>query len=694
MSVRARLEHWLTHTPLRQQLQVTASVIALVVGTISLTVLIMGGYLSARETLRNELRVQTQIIAANSSAAAAFADEAVAAEVLAAMKSSPDVMQVKLQLSGGRMLAQYQATDQAGGPAKASSIWSEAVVLTEPVAYRGETFGQLILTGDFSRLNRGLFLYFSAATVAMFLAVAALHYAFKLSMAFLMQPISQLTGLMRRVTSEGNYQLRSGIAVHNEIGDIARNFDQMLQQIEQRDSVLAQELEERRRTEAKLEHLVRHDTLTGLYNRHAFLQAMAEMERESGARLQLGLLLLDVDHFKLVNDSLGHHAGDRLLIEIATRLRSLQSNDVDVFRLGGDEFAVLMRGNNGPESARQLADSITAAMNAPFSILSQELFTSLSVGIALCPEHATEMEPLLNCADLALYEAKGLGRDRWALFTPALKAGLDRRLRLETELHRALERDELFLMYEPQIALTDGRLVGVEALVRWQHPEHGVMNPADFIPMSEEGSLIIKLGEWVLRRACADGLAIRRAKGGQDLRLAVNLSPRQLADAAVTVTVSRVLNETGFPPAALELEVTESVMIEKLDLVTERMNAIAALGVSFALDDFGVGASSLSYLRRLPLSKIKIDRSFVRELPQNEDDAAVAAAITTLGHRLGIPVLAEGVETPAQLDCLRSLGCTLGQGFLFAQPARLESFIARMNDDGHTATFAQCSNQG
>lgn len=685
MRLRRYFKVWLARTSLRKQLEFTATVIALLVGGLSVIALVYGEYRSGRAALLSDLRIQGEIISANSSAAAAFEDAELADEVLAALRSSRDIIHARLVLTDGRTLAEYSA--EAAEESASASIWAQHIEISETVSYRGQGYGRLVMTGDFSRLNRRLAFFMMAAAGVLLLSVLLLGAAFKSAMTVLMQPVSELTGLMHKVSAEGNYSLRSELDARNELGDIANSFNQMLEQIENRDTALARELEERRLTEIRLAYLANHDPLTGLGNRNAFMNLVTLTGPGStGEALPLCLLLLDVDHFKLVNDSLGHHAGDSLLVEIASRLKIFQDKNVAVFRLGGDEFAIVLSGHGDPLSAQRLADRVTVAMSTPFRILEQELFTSFSVGIALCPEHAHSMELLLNYADLALYESKNLGRDRWSLFSPHLKARINRRLRLEADLRRALEHDEFFLVYEPQVILSSGVPVGVEALVRWRHPELGLMSPADFIPLAEESGLIIKLGEWVLRRACLEGAAIGSQFASTPWRLAVNLSARQLADPAIVSTVARVLTESGFPADCLELEVTESIMIEKLDLVSERMRAIAALGVAFAMDDFGVGASSLSYLRRLPLAKIKIDRSFVRELPQNEDDAAVAAAIIALGQRIGIPVLAEGIETAAQLSCLQSMGCNLAQGYLFSRPKPLNEFIAYLSAlSGHAA---------
>ncbi|TGD94682.1 putative bifunctional diguanylate cyclase/phosphodiesterase [Methylobacterium nonmethylotrophicum] len=416
---------------------------------------------------------------------------------------------------------------------------------------------------------------------------------------------------------------------------------------------------EQRRAERRIAHMAHHDALTGLPNRVLFHRRLAEAVATGRP---VGLLCLDLDHFKLVNDTLGHPAGDALLRQVAERLRACLPADGLVARLGGDEFAVL---SALPSPALiGLADAIVAALGRPFALPDhQDVTVGASIGIALAPEHGEDPDVLLRKADTALYAAKAGGRRTRRLFEPAMDAALQGRRALERDLREAIAAEALEVHYQPLVATGSLAVTGCEALLRWRHPERGFVSPATFIPVAEETGLIAAVGEWVLARACREAAGW---PGG--VRVAVNLSPAQFRTPDLVGTVARALAESGLHPARLELEITEQVMLEETTANLAVLHQLRALGVRIAIDDFGTGYASLSYLRVFPFDKIKIDRSFTAALGREATAVAIVQAVIGLGASLGMTTVAEGVETEAQLAALRRSGCGEVQGFLFSRP--------------------------
>lgn len=438
-----------------------------------------------------------------------------------------------------------------------------------------------------------------------------------------------------------------------------------------------------KQTEARLERLAHYDPLTELPNRLLF-QSRMEHALESAHRQgeQVALLLIDLDRFKDVNDSLGHPAGDELLQKVVERVRKRVRDEDTLARLGGDEFVVLLERLANEQDAGRVAQEIIDTLVQSFRLSSgAEVFISASIGISLYPDHGRTPSDLTQHADAALYLAKGQGRHTYRYYTEALTRASQERLSLEARLRRALERDELLVYYQPQLEIASGRIVGAEALVRWLDPEEGIIMPDRFIHIAEESGLIIPLGEYVLRAATLQAKAWTDA-GFTPLRVAVNFSPRQFAHSDLVGQILDILQETGFDPRYLELELTESALMSEGGDAAGLLNQLKTMGVRLAIDDFGTGYSSLSYLRHFPLDTLKIDKSFVRDIPIHQDDMEIATAIIQLAHILGFTVLAEGVETEAQLAFLRDQGCDLYQGYLFSKPLSATEFseLRRLND--------------
>jgi diguanylate cyclase (GGDEF)-like protein/PAS domain S-box-containing protein len=436
----------------------------------------------------------------------------------------------------------------------------------------------------------------------------------------------------------------------------------------------------RRQTEETVRSLAYLDPLTGLPNRLLFQDRVHQaIERGRRNRQMLAVMLVDLDRFKLVNDSLGLEKGDQMLRLVAERLsRALRRSDT-VARLGGDEFMVLLSTTTSAEATARVAQKILDALQPAFSLNGHEVTGGASIGIAVFPDDGDDPDTLIKNADAALSQAKEQGRNHFKFYTNDMNARAFGQLMLETQLRRALEREELTVHYQPLVDLSLGRMVGVEALLRWAQPDLGMVSPAEFIPVAEESGLIVPIGEWVLRRACADVRAWHRM-GFDGLRLAVNLSGRQFQDRNLAGAIARALSDTGFPAGALELELTESVIMRDAAESAGRLRELTALGISLAVDDFGTGYSSLSYLRSFPIRSLKIDRSFVRDVDRDPNGAAIVQAIIALGRSLGLNVVAEGVETRAQMETLQRYGCHEMQGFLFSRPVPAADLLVLLRD--------------
>jgi diguanylate cyclase (GGDEF)-like protein/PAS domain S-box-containing protein len=432
--------------------------------------------------------------------------------------------------------------------------------------------------------------------------------------------------------------------------------------------VTLRDITARKAVEDQIRYHATHDVLTGLPNRALFDDRLATALRHS-ARHQdmIAVLFLDLDRFKIINDTLGHTIGDTLLVALSRRLRDTVRAEDTVARMGGDEFIFILRGLKSAEDAVKPAQKILDAIRPPFHVGGHELHVTASIGISLHPADGPGPDQLLKCADLALYRAKERGRDRIQLYNPALNVRVFEQMVLEGRLRRAIEQCQFVLLYQPQIELDSGELVGFEALLRWRHPELGLVPPDEFVPLAEESGLIEPLGLWVLRTACLQHRAWREARL-PPVRLAVNMSARQFQRNGLEERIREVLAETAMDPSRLELELTESVLMQEGDQTASLLANLSELGIGLALDDFGTGYSSLSYLKRFPITRVKIDRSFVRDIATSEGDAAVARAVIAMAHGLGVDVVAEGIETLDQLAVLRRYDCDEGQGYLLGRP--------------------------
>ncbi|VAW98122.1 diguanylate cyclase/phosphodiesterase (GGDEF & EAL domains) with PAS/PAC sensor(s), partial [hydrothermal vent metagenome] len=439
-------------------------------------------------------------------------------------------------------------------------------------------------------------------------------------------------------------------------------------QVASRTKELQSEVNEKRLVQRRLNSLAYYDSLTKLPNRVSFLESLNKIiSHAQRNNTKIAVLFIDIDRFKTVNDSLGHDAGDRLIIEIAKRLQACLRNEDIISRFGGDEFIALLDDINNLDNIQHVTQRMLNSLNAPINIDEAEIYSSVCIGIALYPDDDAKGKNILKYADAAMYHAKEQGGNNYQFYNEKLTQRVQNRLSLETRMQHALERDEFKLYYQPIFNLKTQQIMGVEALIRWQDPEQGIITPDEFIPIAEETGLIVPIGEWVIEEACKQ-VHEWRSLGYQKLLLAVNISSRQFDNNKLYTTVTSAIKNSGINSQQLELEITERMFLNISKNVRETLNKLTAEGVNLSIDDFGTGYSSLSYLKKLPINTLKIDRSFITGIPTDKDDIQIASTIVTMAHGLNLDVVAEGIETKEQLDYLKILKCQRGQGYYLSRP--------------------------
>jgi diguanylate cyclase (GGDEF)-like protein len=543
---------------------------------------------------------------------------------------------------------------------------------TFSVSRRMKTTGWLVLAGvptqeAFASIAALRWQVYLAAFLLSVLVAFALYQIVRRQWA----PIDSAGARIRRMTEGREPFAPLPIERKDEIGSLLDDFNELILW--------------RKKAERQMEYLAHHDTLTGLPNRvlvqDRFVQAKSRADRDG---TKLALLFLDLDGFKTINDSLGHGVGDALLRQIAERLGGCVRDSDTISRLGGDEFLVLLSGIASADDTGPVLLKVLERLHEPVRVEARELSTSVSIGVSIYPDDGRDFDTLLKKADMAMYRAKDAGRNTYRYFDEQMNVEAVEQLALRSDLRHALERSEFVLHYQPQIELATGRVVGAEALVRWNHPERGMVMPMRFIPAAEESGLIIPLGAWVMHEACRQAAAWRRA-GLPPLVMAVNLSAVQFRRGDVEQTVLAVLEAAGLPPEWLELELTESILIHESEGALATVRRLKQQGVRFSIDDFGTGYSSLSYLKRFEIDKLKIDRSFVRDLAVDPDDAAIVRAIIQMARSLGLSTIAEGVETDEMLSRLRAFGCDEAQGYYFARPMPVQDFERYLHEQNARA---------
>jgi diguanylate cyclase (GGDEF)-like protein len=658
---------------------------------------------SSETALVHDLTSLAEVVGANSTAALSFEDSRAADEILGTLRVRRSVVKACLYTSTGRLFAAYHRPDAADDPAPQMPgfdgvrVEGGHVRLFQGIFHNGERVGTVYLKADLSELQSRLRRYALAVLALMGVgAVAALLLAMRFQ-AVITRPILALHDAAQTVSQGRVFTVRVTSSGKDEIGGLTEAFNEMLAHIQARDSALQdaqRQLEQRvqqllqevadrkqaqaalRDSEEQLRHQAFHDALTGLPNRALMNDRLAVALAHAHRNLsRLAVMFLDIDRFKLINDSLGHTTGDELLRLVSVRLsKALREGDT-LARLGGDEFILLLPGLGEDAAAAKVARKVLTALRQPFHLDGRELFVSASIGISLYPLDGSDAETLVKNADVAMYRAKEQGRDNYQLYRAELHVRALKRMTLESQLRAAVGRDEFRLYYQPIVDLASGTIVAAEALVRWQHPERGLVLPAEFVSVAEDTGLILPIGAWVLKTACVEAQSWVR-RGLPPVRISINLSARQFQQDDFVRQISTILAETGLDPSRLELEITESVAMDNADHTVSVLRRMQDLGVRLTIDDFGTGYSSLSYLKRFPLHALKIDRSFVQDIASDPRNAAVAQAIVALGHGLDIDVIAEGVETEEQRSLLQAQGCQALQGYLFSRPLPPERFGA------------------
>jgi diguanylate cyclase (GGDEF)-like protein len=503
-----------------------------------------------------------------------------------------------------------------------------------------------------------LYLVGAAVTVLLLLVVALSRIVLK--------PLERVTRHAVAVGEGTDLMARLNIPGQDEIARLAREFDRMVERVA---------------------YLAYHDGLTGLPNRTMFSKLLGHSISEAHRHgRRLAVAFLDLDHFKQINDTLGHEAGDDLLQQVASRLKGCVRDSDTVARLGGDEFVVLLSEVADEKCASVVAQKILTAAAKPFTLMGQEFRVTTSIGISMYPHDGLDEQTLTKNADIAMYQAKIEGKNNFQFYSEKLNANSLERLTLESSLRHALERNEFRLYYQAKRDIATGRITGMEALLRWQHPDLGLVAPMQFIPVAEETGLIVPIGRWVLKTVCLQSLAWQK-QGLPPLSIAVNLTARQFSDEQLLADVSSILNETGLEPRLLEIELTESLLIHNVEDTLRILSGLKALGVRIAVDDFGTGYSSLALLHRFPLDTIKIDRSFVRDIVGTTEDTGLAHAIIAMGKSLSLTVVAQGVETKEQAEHLRSHACDELQGFYFKRPLPVDEFTQLLRDQATEITY-------
>ena len=672
-----------------KRLSLKAKLIAIIglVSIMSLACLLAMLIYTQNKILRNSLLDEVRIISENMTgslaAALIFEDTLMVEDILKTAFTKQQILYVEIDLEEKASLDYYSKS--GGGrsyPRSANEVllktgyhFGESLELLQPLQYKDEDLGQLYMQVDLQPIRRTLLRY---TLIGLFGLVGSTLFGLILALRLqkvISSPVIQLTEAMTSVSGDQDYSRRIANDRTDEMGSLIDNFNHMLSQIEQRDEKLSSQRQ-------YLDHLAYHDFLTGLPNRLLFRDRLSTaLSRSSRADKKIGLLFLDLDRFKNINDTLGHDVGDLVLKQVTRRLQQKIRSQDTLARLGGDEFVMIVEDIQEPRALSLVAEKVQQELAKPLLIEGHELFISTSIGITLFPDDAPTVEGLMKCADVAMYRAKAAGRNTYRFFTNGMNEEVEEALFLENNMRKALQNDEFILYYQPQLDLHSGAIYGMEALIRWQHPTQGLVSPARFVPVAEESSLILSIGSWVLKKACAQARTWHE-QGFPLCKVAVNISSRQFSQGDLCAIVAAALEEAKLDPVFLELEITESAIMHDMDRAIQTMDELVALGVSLSIDDFGTGHSSLSYLERFPISSLKIDRSFLAKIQPGGKNGVLAEAIIGLAKTLHLDVVAEGIETEFQKWFLTSHGCRFGQGYYLSRPIpapECEAFFTRLS---------------
>ena len=662
----------------------TSGIVIFLAGVLLLA---LQAYLSGMALLE-QARTEAAVVGNNISAAIIFKDHASAKEILGTLKAFDDVAHASVFDAEQNIFSDYakaaqhdMRTDTQGGlRGNAYDFSLHRLRVSHPIDYEGKAIGTVHIDTDLASTYRRIGWYALSISLIMLACLTIAHMVLRRLQQFVTAPLHALAQTSTAISEQGDVSLRATVDASEDLGMLAKAFNAMLDRIEKREIELECEIEERKRVEVKLDRLAHFDSVTGLHNRYFFHDRLGSAIAQAQALHQrIFVMFLDLDNFKAVNDTLGHDVGDELLRVVAQRLRDAVPSGDTVARLGGDEFAIILENVADGVTGETVAKRCIDALSRMVRINGNEIYISGSIGLSSCPDDAVDINALLKFADTAMYYAKNAGKNTYRVFNSSMQGEAQKRFAMNGNLRRALERDQFVLQYQPQIDLVTGQIFGVEALIRWAHPDLGLISPMEFIPLAEETGLIVPIGAWVLKSACLQ-LKAWHDEGYTQLHMAVNLSARQLAEDTFVESVLDIVRTTGANPRMLELELTESMLMDAGEAFIAKLDTLRQAGIMLAIDDFGTGYSSMSYLKRFPINTIKVDRSFVRDLPDSAQDKAITKAIISMAHSLQMRVIAEGIETDRQEVVLSADGCNSGQGYLYSPPVNADeiSKLARL----------------
>lgn len=682
-----RLKNWYYHLRLGQKLLVINSItvgVAMLLLLLSIAIMYV---LWQRNQILEQTAIQAQFFSENLTASLSFNDQDSAQEVLNSLRNSPYVTHADLLDADGNYFAEFRRGNER--------VSNHMPFNLKLVDQRGRTFqfgfynlnylyvvklnnkklGYFYIALDIKPIYKQALKFGLLSLIAMGIAAVIDLILLNRLQRILMAPLQNLIQLMRYISKENDYSKRHVLYSHDEMGELAEGFNEMLEKIQDRDNSLGMELKQKEITERRLDRLAHYDVVTHLPNRHFFNHSLAKIARtEAASDVKFGLMFIDLDNFKMVNDTLGHPVGDKLLDHVAVILKETVRGDDIVARLGGDEFGIILPNLEHPENAATIAQKLITRISSPTNLDNHDVVIGASIGISFFPADTSNIDTLMQNADTAMYHAKDKGKNNFQFFDSDMRARVQSRMDIETDLRKALEEKHFYLEYQPQFDINTRQVIGVEALLRWQHPVLGRISPNEFISVAEESGLIIPIGEWVFDTACQQ--AKRWHDLGLPLTIAVNVSPRQFNEANLLQKFNHILAKVGADASWIELEITEGALMDGSDSVINKLHTFAREGFKLSIDDFGTGYSSLSYLKRFPISKLKIDRSFIIDIESNKDDKAIAHAIIAMSNSLDMQVIAEGIETEQQAQCLLNYGCYLGQGFLVSPSVTAERIEA------------------
>lgn len=640
------------------------------------------------------MQERAAIIGSNSLAALTFNDQKAARATLLSLNTQKTIVAAALYDAEAELFASYQRDNYPlprVAPDFNDGVYQDVQFVLSPIILDGEKIGSVLLLSELSGWREQQMSRLAVVLALFLLAVLAAIIISHRVQRYVTRPILALANTARAVTERQDFSVRAEKNSEDEIGELVEDFNEMLNHIQCRDNELNEVRDdlEKKVTERtsklydmtkRLEYQARHDALTGLVNRVSFDgQLQAALEYGLRRQTQQCVFFLDLDRFKAINDTLGHGIGDRLLVEVAKRLsNSLRKTDI-LARLGGDEFAVLLQDTSASQAA-EVADKLIKVIHAPMRLDGYQLQVSTSLGISLFPDHGISVAEILKNADTAMYYAKESGRNRFSFYQREMNAKAERRLSVEGRLRHAIQEDLFQLYYQPKWDINSQEMVGVEALLRWNDEQEGMISPEEFIPIAEDCGLIEHIDNWVLETACREIASLFKGERPK-LQLSVNLSVGHFIRQDVFQCVADTIEKTAFPGDCLELEITETVVSTEIVNLKQQLDSIRDLGIEISIDDFGIAYSSLSRLKQLPLNTLKIDRSFILDIGHDKDDEVIVKTIIDMAHNLNLKVVAEGVETPLQFEFVKSHHCDVVQGFLFGKPMPLDALAKNLREE-------------